>query len=45
MTEYQSLVHRLADHAATQPDAPALYEKIDGRWDPMTWAEYWTAAR
>jgi long-subunit acyl-CoA synthetase (AMP-forming) len=46
MGQQHTLVHRLADWAERQPDAPAIHEKKeDGSWRTYTWAEYWTAVR
>ncbi|MEO1234774.1 MAG: AMP-binding protein, partial [Myxococcota bacterium] len=45
MTNSRSLVHQLADHAAAEADVPAIFDKVDGSWQPLTWGEYWTAAR
>jgi long-subunit acyl-CoA synthetase (AMP-forming) len=46
MGEQHTLVHRLADWAERQADAPAIHEKKDdGSWRTYTWAEYWTAVR
>jgi len=46
MGQQHTLVHRLADWAERQPDAPAIHEKeVDGSWRTYTWAEYWIAVR
>ena len=45
MASPASLVHQLHAHAASTPDEPALFDKIDGRWDALTWSGYLEAAR
>jgi len=46
MGQQDTLVHRLAEWAERQPDAPAIHEKkVDGSWRTYTWAEYWSAVR
>jgi long-subunit acyl-CoA synthetase (AMP-forming) len=45
MSDTQSLVHQLAQHAQKTPNAPALHGKRDGRWETLTWSQYWTAVR
>ena len=46
MGQQHTLVHRLADWAERQPDAPAIHEKKDdGSWRTYTWAEYWDCSQ
>ncbi len=41
----KTLVHHIAYWAEQQASTPAIHGKVDGRWQQMTWAEYWTAVR
>jgi long-chain acyl-CoA synthetase len=45
MARTDTLVHRLANWAAKQPDRPAIRGKADGAWVAFTWREYWEAVR
>lgn len=46
MGERHTLVHQLADWAERQPSHPALYGRGEsGRYEPISWAEYWARAR
>lgn len=45
MGERHTLVHQLADWAERQPSRPALYGRgAGGRYEPISWAEYWARA-
>ena len=39
--DQHSLVGRIRHWAQTTPDAPALHEKRAGRWQSLSWAQYW----
>jgi long-chain acyl-CoA synthetase len=45
MSQRHTLIHQLADWAERTPDAPALFEKIDGDWQQRTFAQYWREVR
>ncbi|MFH2008774.1 MAG: long-chain fatty acid--CoA ligase [bacterium] len=45
MGRTDTLVHRLANWAETQPDKPALRTMAGEGWSTLTWSEYWTAVR
>lgn len=46
MGDRHTLVHQLADWAARQPNAPAMYGRDGaGRYQPLSWGEYWKRAR
>lgn len=46
MASQPTLVHRLAHHAETRPDTPAIHGRNDdGTWRTYTWKQYWYAAR
>ena len=45
MTSPSTLVDRLAHWAATTPDAPALNEKRAGRWQALSWSQYFQRVR
>jgi long-chain acyl-CoA synthetase len=35
-----TIVHRLLEQGATQPERPAFYTKVEGAWLPTSWREY-----
>ena len=41
----KTLVHHIEYWANKQGSTPAIHGKVDGRWQQMTWTEYWTAVR
>ena len=40
-----TLVHRIADWAERQPNAPAIYGRVGDRWKQLTWRLYWSSVR
>ncbi len=45
MTKPHTLVHYVEHWAQKKPTTPALHTKRGGRWQQLTWAEYWRNVR
>ena len=40
MDVQKTLVHQLHQRAKSEPQKPALFDHIDGAWQPLSWAEF-----